>query len=467
MADSLLLMHTAIAIGAIIVAITWLRIPPVFVLLAGTVYLGLAVGLGPQGTTEAITTGFGDLMAEVGLLITLGVLLGSLLTATNTLQRLTEALLRVLPGRSAPYAFAATLSSLFTSIYSDVLLVLTAPLARRIGARMGPGGLALMGGALTAGIEVGLVFVAPGVAAVAIAGLLHVPLGLMFVYGLVVALPTALLTMAAYAWLIRGPLKWDPARDELQNGAVESAPSDGAGEASDGEASDSHTSDSDASGDTKTAAVRIPSLPLCITPVLLTLALIALGAAVGRDKGVAGFLGDPVMAMFIGTLSAYVLARWSLPGPVVDSALSSALKTVGPILVLTGVSGSLATVIGESGLADVLGGYFSAGLLPPLLLVWLVAALLHVALGSISVAGITAAGILAPLAGSLGVEPVLIALAAGSGALFVPHVSSNFFWMFQNLLGLTTRGTFKAHSLSMTLASVISLPIVLLLSVFV
>nr|WP_275451219.1 hypothetical protein [Arthrobacter sp. H14] len=98
---------------------------------------------------------------------------------------------------------------------------------------------------------------------------------------------------------------------------------------------------------------------------------------------------------------------------------------------------------------------------------WLVAAILHVALGSISAAAITAAGILAPIAANLDMPTVLIALAAGSGALFIPHVSSNFFWMFQSMLGLSTRGTFKTHSVAMSLSSVISLPLILLLGVFV
>ncbi|MDQ5855251.1 MAG: GntP family permease [Actinomycetota bacterium] len=135
----------------------------------------------------------------------------------------------------------------------------------------------------------------------------------------------------------------------------------------------------------------------------------------------------------------------------------------GPILVLSGLSGSVAEAIGQSGLRDVLAESFSAGFLPPLLLVWLVAAILHIAMGSISIAAITAAGILAPIAGSLGVPVVLIALAACSGALFLPHVSSNFFRMFQSLLGLSTRGTFKIHTVAMSLASAISLPDVLLL----
>ena len=176
---------------------------------------------------------------------------------------------------------------------------------------------------------------------------------------------------------------------------------------------------------------------------------------------------DPVVALFLGASVAYALAGRVRSKDEIGGAIGHGLTQCGPILVLSGISGSLGFVIEASGMADLLGNAFSTGFLPPLLLVWLVGAILHIALGSITVAGITAAGILAPIAGSLDTPVVLVALAAGSGALFVPHVSSNFFWMFQSLLGFTTRGTVKTHSVPMTLASVISLPIVLLISLFV
>lgn len=178
-----------------------------------------------------------------------------------------------------------------------------------------------------------------------------------------------------------------------------------------------------------------------------------------------GFITDPVFAMFLGAGSSYLLARTVAPRAEVDKEVADSLVTCGPILVLSGVSGSLGAIIDQSGLADILSGYFTSSFLPPLLLVWLIAAVLHIALGSISISAITAAGILAPIAGSLGVDPVLVALAAGSGALFLPHVSSNFFWMFKEMLGLSTRGTFKTHTVAMSLASIVSLVLILGLSV--
>lgn len=128
-------------------------------------------------------------------------------------------------------------------------------------------------------------------------------------------------------------------------------------------------------------------------------------------------------------------------------------------------------VIGETDLDKVLGGLFSAeagmSALVAVLLAWLVAALLHLAIGSISVAAIAASGILAPVLGDLDMQPVIIGLAIGAGALLAMQVNSNFFWMFQTLLGVTTRGALKALTFVTALASVLALPMILLLSVVV
>jgi gluconate:H+ symporter, GntP family len=501
--EALLFLNTAIAIVGIVVAITWLKFPPVFALLFGTLYLGVTTAVGAKRTSETVADRFADVMADIGILVTLGVILGALLTVTNTMQRLVEAMLKVFGKRSIPYVFAATLSSMFSSIYSDVLLVLSAPLARRLGPQLGPKGRALMGGTLTAGIEVGLVFVAPGVAAVAIAGILDVPLGQMFLIGLAVGLPTALLTVLAFAAILR-VMKWTPELDEIedaeeadkvdesqpaprsslddfeggdfrsQDGEHPQPPEDGAAAGSPArhtaavkvrETTTAEVSDETAPGQ------KTRELPLfvAVSPVLLTLILIAGGAlakAVSVDSAAVVFLTDPVVALLLGTALAYALSSRVRSRGEVSGAIGTALAQCGPILVLSGISGSLGFIIEGSGMGKVLGGAFSSDFLPPLLLVWIVGAVLHIALGSVTVAGITAAGILGPIAGSLDAPLVLVALAAGSGALFVPHVSSNFFWMFQSLLGFSTRGTIKTHTIPMTLASVISLPIILAVSAF-
>ncbi|MGH3144340.1 MAG: GntP family permease, partial [Rubrobacter sp.] len=213
MSDALIILHTAISILAIVLLILVVRVDPVIALVIGTLYLGVAAGLGFDGTIGTLVQGFGDIMAEVGLLIGFGVLLGSLLIAMGALQKLVALLLRIFGPRRLPYAFSAALSSIFPAIYVDVQLVLAAPLARSAAPRMGRDGLAMMGGALTAGILVGYVFVVPGLGTVAIAGLLNVPLGTMLIYGTLIGPPTAVLTTFIYGRLLKYGL-WNKDKDE-------------------------------------------------------------------------------------------------------------------------------------------------------------------------------------------------------------------------------------------------------------
>ena len=130
MSDTLVVLHTAIAILAVVLLIVVAKVDPVISLVIGTLYLGVAAGLGFADTIATLVTGFGDIMAELGLLIGFGVLMGSLLTAMGALQKLVVSLLRILGPRRLPYAFSAALSSIFPAIYVDVQLVLSSPIAR-------------------------------------------------------------------------------------------------------------------------------------------------------------------------------------------------------------------------------------------------------------------------------------------------------------------------------------------------
>jgi H+/gluconate symporter-like permease len=93
-------------------------------------------------------------------------------------------------------------------------------------------------------------------------------------------------------------------------------------------------------------------------------------------------------------------------------------------------------------------------------LAWLIAAVLHLAIGSINVAAITAAGIIGPVIADAGVDPVIVALAIAAGAVFAVHFNSNFFWMFQSLTGVNTSGALRSMTFLTTLASLIGLVLV-------
>jgi len=114
----------------VVVMIVRFKLNPVVSLVVGSAYLDLAVGLGVEGTIDAITGGFGEIMAEVGLLIAFGVLMGAILQQTGAIQRLVETLLRIFGPKRMPYALSLTIATASQSIFLDVLLVISAPLAR-------------------------------------------------------------------------------------------------------------------------------------------------------------------------------------------------------------------------------------------------------------------------------------------------------------------------------------------------
>ena len=335
------ILHSAIAILGAIVLIIRFKVDPVISLLLACVYLGLATGLGAEGTVAQITGGFGEIMAEVGLLIGFGVLIGALLHAMGTFNDLVEILARRV-GRRLPYAMAGTLSTIFPSIYVDVQVVLAAPMAKEsapaVDRRIG---LPWLAGAMAIGIFAGYVFVVPGLAAVAIAGLMEVPLGTYLLYGLPIGLTTALVTTFLFRLLL-GRDYWNDKTDFDPDMVLEEGrPHD--------EAEDVPLAE---------GAARLP-LWVRLLPILVPLVLIATGAIAGLaevSNPVLAFLGDANIALFVGLLIAFGMVRPSLGADGVGTVLTAGFHTTGEILLVTGVGGSLGAVIAESGMDETLIG---------------------------------------------------------------------------------------------------------------
>lgn len=437
-------LHTTIAIVLVIGLIIKAKVDPIIALIVACLYLGLASGVGFAGTVEAITGGFGDIMAKIGLLIGFGVLIGALLHAMGAFKTMVDALVRVVAPKRLPYALATALATIFPSIYVDVQVVLASPVARSSAPFMGARGLPHLAAALGTGIFCGYVFVIPGLSAISIAGLLKVPLGTYLLYGIVIGPVTALLTVWLFGMLLRMGW-WKPERDEEPSEAMLEA---------------------EAAEDTAPAERR-PSLLVSVLPIVVPLLMIAFGAFMdlaGRSTPAIEFFGDANIALFIGLVGAYVMARKYIGSGRTGEAFGDGLHTTGEILLVTGVGGSLGAVIKATGLAKVLGGLFSVNAGAPIifsiLLAWFIAAVLHLAIGSVSVAAITASGIIAPILGSISVSPVVIGLSIASGSLFALQVNSNFFWMFKSLLGLSTSGSLKTLTTVTSIASVVSLPLV-------
>lgn len=478
MSDAWIIVNTAVAVLATVVLIVRFRFNPVVSLVLGAAYLGLTTGQGVTGTVESITKGFGDILAEVGLLIAFGVLTGSMLYKAGAIERLVESLMRLFGPKRVPYAFALTIATALQSIFLDVLLVISAPLAKSLSERIGRYGLARMATALAISLECGIVFMVPGVASLALAGLLGVPLGMMLIFGFILIVPTVVISIGIMSFVLRRGW-WNEEKDQQEPSAPVTdgggnrriddepgaeditgpAPSDpGAGEAA-----------ATATAVRERAARNVPLL-LLFGPMLLALVLIAGGAILevtGVEIAPLVFISQPVIALLIGLIGTSFVVRYAIGAKPVEEAISAGFRESGQILILTGVGGSLAASIQAAGLGDILGRYFSANTAAPLLMVWVIAAALHIAVGSVTISAITAAGVLAPVAPLIGLNPVLLALAAGAGSLFAVHVTSNTFWLLQSLMGQTTRGTLKTCSVGVSVASVVAIALIVPLSLVV
>ena len=482
-------LHTAIAIVIAVGLIIALKVDPVISLLLASLYLGLASGVGFVGTIEAIAAGFGEIMAEVGLLIGFGVLIGAFLHSAGAFHRLLDVFVRVIGATRLPYALSLLHSTILPAIYVDVQVVLASPVARSAAPYIERNGLPMMASALGAGIFAGYVFVIPGLAAISIAGLLGVPLGRYLLFGIVIGPVTAIVTTLIMRLLLRGRL-WKPESDEdvdeamaleeahelaaarAEAGAVggEARAVGGEAGAAGGEAGPSPAVAHHAHMGAPEAARSLP-LGVLLLPILVPLLMIAFGAFAELfefSNSFIAFLGNANLALFVGLLGAYLIFRATAGLESTRETMDEGFHTTGEILLITGVGGSLGAVIGETNLDEVLGGLFSADVGAPvlvtILLAWFIAAVLHLAIGSVSVAAITAAGILAPILGSLNVAPVVVGLSIASGALFALQVNSNFFWMFKALLGLSTKGSLKTLTVATSVASVVSLPMVIVAS---
>jgi len=471
----------AVVIVAVVIMIVRLHVNPVIALAIGAAAIGLMSGLGALGTVETMATGFGDTMAEAGLLIAWGVLIGSLLNRMGAITRLVESLLKLFGPKGVPFAIGVSFATYLQTIFVDVMIVLAAPLARRIAPRLGKAGVGIMAATFAIGLETGIALMVPGIGAVMIAASLGIPIGQMLLWGFVVVVPTVIISILIMTIAFRAGF-WNPEGDEQEfihdgdesGGTDPQAPTGGDAPRSVSGATRSIPVATDGSQPSAVAVAeredesrRLPLIVL-FAPLLLSLVLIAGGALLDiaeAEVPAMQFLGSPAIALLIGVIGTALIARRALGRTELERALVHGFKDAGQIFALTGVGGALAAVIAAGELGDLLTGYLGASAFAPIVLVWVFAAVLHIAVGSVTLSAMTAAGILAPVAASLGLNPILIGLAAGAGALFCIHVTSNTFWLLQSFLGQSVRGALKSVTVGVSVASIVALGMVLLLSV--
>jgi gluconate transporter len=284
-------------------------------------------------------------------------------------------------------------------------------------------------------------FLPPHPGPLALASIFHADIGLTLLYGIVIAVPTV---------IVAGPLF----SRTLKN--VSAAPPAGLFDGP------------------KISSDELPptsmSFVLALTPVVLITVAALLGIWFDRSSTVIlffDFLGEPTIAFLLSVFLAvhFLHLRRGRHMQEVMASLGNSVNTVASILLIIAAGGALKQIIIDAGVGNAISELGRGIQLSPVFVGWLVAALMRVALGSATVAGLTAAGIVLPIVQGSNVRPELMVLALGAGSLMFSHVNDTGFWMFKEFFNLSVKHTFRSWSIMETIVSVLGLLGVLILSV--
>lgn len=438
-------------IATIIVLIVWLKMHPFLALVLGSGVLAVAAGIGLTDTFTSFSAGLGSTVAGVGVLIALGAIIGKLLIDSGGADRIVDTILDRTPAARLPWAMALIAFVVGIPLFFEVGVVLLIPVVMIVARRLRTNPV-LVGVPALAGLSAlhGLVPPHPG-PLLAIEAL-GADLGLTLGLGLLVAVPTVIVAGPLLAIPLTRWVRIDPPTSVLG------------------------VSD-DAGAPNATAGLRKPtfgmSVLVVLLPVLLMLARSVVEIAGATETGygtVLEFLGEPLVALLLTALFALVAFGTAVgrTRQQLGDLVGSSFAPIAGILLIVGAGGGFKQTLVDSGVGEVIASGIAEAGITPLLAGWLVAALIRIATGSATVATITAAGIMAPLA--TGLEPThaaLLVLAIGAGSVFLSHVNDAGFWLVKEYFGMTVGQTFKTWTLMESVLSVVALLVVLLLGAVV
>ncbi|QGF11166.1 gluconate:H+ symporter [Bordetella holmesii] len=436
--DTQLVTYCVVALLAIVVLISALRIAPFLAILLGAFGVGLAVGLPLDKLGHSFSQGAGGILSDAGLIIALGAMLGALLAESGGADRIVNSLLDKAQGRALPWVMAGVAMIVGLPLFFEVGLVMVVPIIFVMARRSGLPILAVGIPAL-AGMTTLHALVPPHPGPLIAISVLHADLGMTMALGLLTAIPAVILAGPIYArWLApRMPVAEPEELGQL------------------------FTNSRDAN--------RLPSFGVSLFIILLPVALM-LGRTVARISltkdslpyDVLDFLGEPIVALSVAVLAAIVLLGWAqgTSRDAVGKTLRRALPPIAGLLLTIGAGGGLKQVLLSADMSDTISKIATQSQMPLLLLAWIVAVALRQATGSATVATTTTAGIIAPLAVGLSTtHGALLALSIGAGSVFFCHVNDAGFWMVKEYFGLTLKQTFAVWSALQTIVSVVGLAV--------
>ncbi|MDK3939957.1 gluconate:H+ symporter [Staphylococcus pseudintermedius] len=446
------LLSVAIAIIVLLILIMKLQLNTFVALVITAMVTRILLGMPFDKIVATIETGMGGTLGHIALIFGLGAMLGKLLADGGGATQIADTLIAKLGKKYVQWAMVIASFIIGIALFFEVGLVLLIPLVFTIAKRMNVSQLKI-GMPMVTALSVTHGFLPPHPGPVVIAKELGANIGEVLLYGFIVAIPVTIIAGPVFAKIAPRltPTAFQREGDISSLGATKSFKDE-----------------------------ELPSFGLstftALLPVLLML-FATLWQLISGHEGKAHntlesmiyFIGSAGTAMLIAVVFAVFSMgiRRGIPTKQVMNTLTQAIYPIGMMLLIIGAGGAFKQVLIDGGVGGAIEKIFTDVNISPILLAWLVAAILRLALGSATVAAISTTGIVLPLLQTADVNLALVALAIGAGSIFCSHVNDAGFWMFKEYFGLTVKETFLTWSLIETIISVSGLVFVLFISLFV
>ncbi|MEU1275424.1 gluconate:H+ symporter [Streptomyces sp. NPDC005799] len=435
-----------VGIAVIVVLITKFKLHAFLSLTIGSLVLGAVAGAPLDKVILSFTTGLGTTVASVGVLIALGSILGKMLADSGGADEIVDTILAKAGGRAMPWAMVLIASVIGLPLFFEVGIVLLIPVVLMV-AKRGNYSVMRIGIPALAGLSVmhGLVPPHPG-PLVAIAAV-KANLGVTLALGILVAIPTVIIagplfSKVAARWVdVPVPERMLPPRasEELEN-----RPGFGA------------------------------TLATVLLPVVLMLSKALVDIVIDNPDDITQRVFDVIGNPLIALLAAVLVGIFTLLRPAgfgrerLTPLVEQGLAPIAGILLIVGAGGGFKQTLIDTGVGQMILDISKDWSIPALLLAWLIAVIIRLATGSATVATVSAAGLVAPLAADMSTtHTALLVLAIGAGSLFFSHVNDAGFWLVKEYFGLSVGQTIKTWSVMETIISVVAGGLVLLLSLVI
>jgi Gnt-I system high-affinity gluconate transporter len=414
-----------------------LKLNPLLAILVVSVVTGLALGISPDLVVKAIQTGVGDTLAGLALVLGLGAMFGKMIEISGAARQISDTLVRKFGKERLPWAMVLTGLIVGIPLFYNAGFIILVPLVFSV-ARTSNVHLLWVAVPMASSLSVTHGFLPPHPGPTAIAAIFHADIGKTLLYGLILTGPVSIIAGPFFANFVK----------KIKLGEVK-----------------------------QVGQIEIPgalpsvslSFGLAIFPVLL-ISLATIGKSfLNFTNPIFGLIAEPVVALLLALLLACYFLGWRRGMNTVQMMgfLQDSIAGVAMIMMVIAAGGGFKQILLTSGVADEVADLATKMSLSPLVMAWAIAALVRVSVGSATVAGLTAAGIVSSLAAGPGVSAEMMVLSVGAGSLMFSHVNDTGFWMFKEYFNLTLKQTFLSWSAMETIVSILGLAGVLILNSFV